>query len=94
MVKSTRQSKYINEANILYWLQVNELSLNLNKTKYMPFGAYKDSIPNNLNIIVNNINIELTYEMKYLGVIIDPNMRWDRHMSYVLKKNKISNIYL
>lgn len=32
------------------WLQLNQLSLNLNKTVYLTLGGYKDSLPKNEQI--------------------------------------------
>ena len=40
------------------WLAHNKLSLNLGKTVYITFGNYKDSVPDSLNVIIDNITIK------------------------------------
>ena len=58
---------------------LNELSLNVNKTVFMALGIYSYSVPNILNICIGNKEIE---RAKYLGIIIDDNMKWNKHSVY------------
>ncbi len=55
--------------NFKLWFDVNKLSLNLNKTKYLIFGNHKINIQ--LWVIIDNVKIERVYDNKFLGVIID-----------------------
>lgn len=71
------------------WLCENSLSLNLNKTKYMLIGKnYKLSGLNAINFYVeiNNYKLEQVKEMKYLGIIIDENLKFKQHCDYILNK--------
>ena len=34
----------------------------------------------------NNEPLETVYKMKYLGVILDPFLKWTDHVDYVIKK--------
>ena len=43
----------------------------------MAFGIYSNSVPNNLK-----------YSAKYLGIIIDSNMKWDKHIAYIAKRTR------
>lgn len=70
------------------WLAVNQLSLNVLKTVYIAFGAYCDSVPDFLNIRINDQQIKRVESCKYLGVYIDYKVRWDVHIENVVKKTK------
>ena len=54
----------------------------------MNFGSYCNSIPHGLNIQINNIPLEQENEVKYLGIIFDSNLKWDKHVEYILNKTK------
>ena len=67
-------------------LNINKLSLNVNKTKYMIFHNHKryidDLIP---DIRLNNQAIERVSEFNFRGLTIDQNLSWSAHV------HKISN---
>ena len=66
-------------------------SLNSGKTKYLFFDKQStcDSIPLRLPTIpFNSIEIKRESFIKFLGVIIDKNITWNKHMELV--ENKIS----
>ena len=67
----------------------NNLSINTNKTKYTVFGRkYKLNNLNvrNLNITINNDNISYEQQIKYLGVVFDPNLNFYNHADYIMRK--------
>ena len=33
-------------------------------------------------------NLEMSSELKYLGVILTPNLKWERHLAFLEKKNE------
>ena len=72
------------------WLIANKLSINLNKTNYMIFKPTKqlnNDIKNlNLQIKFNNVIIERTSCTKYLGIYMDEDLNWQKHIDYVHKK--------
>lgn len=73
--------------NLQLWFQANKLTLNCTKTKYMPFSSYSTGLPSIGNIEVNSdITIPETAAIRYLGVIIDSNLKWDHHIHHVVKK--------
>ena len=55
---------------------------------YMEFGSQCDSSPKNLNININGIKIKRVESTKYLGLVFDSNMRWNKHIEYVYNKTK------
>ena len=77
---------YLNDVNV--WMASNELSLNLKKTVYIAFGIYCDSVPCSLNIYIDNNEVKRVYETKYLGIIIDSCLKWDKHVSHIISKTR------
>ena len=68
------------------WFNLNKLSLNLNKTKYMIFGNQKNLLSHQIEIKIDNTILERVYENKFLGVIIDNNFSWKHHINYIRSK--------
>ena len=70
----------------------NKLSLNAGKTKlFVHKLSACDSIPLRLpTITFNSIEIKREFSVKFLGVIIDENITWNKHIELV--ENKISKI--
>ena len=69
------------------WLDMNKLQLNVNKTKRMLIKQVRKKVDErNLKIRIKNIEIEVVEEIKYLGVIIDRNLRFSAHVNYIGKK--------
>lgn len=79
-------NRYLNQ--VFMWLAINKLSLNVNKTVYMTFGNYFDSVPSALNIVIQNQNVQRVEFHKYLGVVFDFNMKWDEHIDNIIKRTK------
>ena len=67
---------------------LNELSLNVNKTVFMALEIYSNSVPNNLKFLIENKKIERVYSAKYLGIIIDSNMKCDKHILRILLQER------
>ena len=71
------------------WLEINKLSLNTAKTKYMLFHTYqkrsKSFVPK-----INNTNIEKVEELKILGLTLDTLLNWKIHSENM--SNKCSSI--
>jgi len=70
------------------WFCANLLSLNVKKTNYVLFG--NKQIPD-IDILINNEKINRVYETKFLGVIIQHNIKW--HENSYLIKNQESRYY-
>ena len=66
------------------WMQLNKLTLNYDKCKYMIISRRPLS-PSQFSLKMNNLTIERTDCIKYLGVLMDVNLSWKNH---VLKLNK------
>lgn len=70
------------------WLVLNKLSLNINKTVYMTFGNYCDSVPHDVEVKICDTNLKRVECYKYLGIDIDYNVKWDKHIDSIVKKTK------
>lgn len=70
------------------WLLLNKLSLNTKKTVFMTFGNYCISVPREIDIIIQNQKIERVENFKYLGIIFDYNMKWGKHIEYLVNRTK------
>ena len=62
------------------WLQINKLSLNIAKSKFMIFRKiYKEMEV--LTLKVDNMNIERVKEFNFLGLMVDANLNWKKHIA-------------
>jgi len=81
------------------WLKTNSLTLNVSKTKYLTFSITARGQPDHDYALKLHECQEtsLTYSchcptiihsssIKYLGIEIDQNLRWDSHISSITKK--------
>ena len=75
------------ELNKLYlWLNVNRLSLNIDKTIFIVFHPYNKPVKKRITIKINNKAIIEKEYIKYLGVLIDSTLSWKHHVSNISKK--------
>ena len=74
--------------SVANWLAYNKLSLNIDKTVYITFGIYRDSVPDNIHITIDNRILKRVEHCKYLGINIDFNMKWNIHIDYIINKTK------
>ena len=71
-----------------YWFQVNKLSLNVEKSKFMIFKTRQKKYCLDIQLLINNECIEQVNETMFLGAILDENLSWKSHLPYLA--NKIS----
>jgi hypothetical protein len=68
------------------WFKANKLSLNIKKTKFMIISP-KHIKNDNIELPqLNNMKIERVQEYKYLGLIIDSNLKWSTHIDQIKSK--------
>jgi hypothetical protein len=78
---------YINDVftGLNNWFKANKLILNFDKTNFMKFTTNnKTSI--NLNIGYDNKTTEEVLTTKFLGLQIDNNLNWKKHIQYFFPK--------
>ena len=92
--------KSINECNqlcnselkkIFEWSASNKLSINFGHDKsYYMLHSYRNLDLNSFNICINNNCLEYSTQAKYLGVILDPHLKYKYHIEHIAKKNSKS----
>ena len=70
------------------WCCFNKLALNVNKTQYILFSPAQS--PFEPIITINGVPLERVAEYKYLGVIIDENLKFKSHINKI--KTKLSQL--
>ena len=76
-------------ASINTWFQANKLSLNASKTKYVFFHKLRagKNLPINLpQLKINETEIKREHSLKFLGVMIDENLTWKKHIDLIVSK--------
>lgn len=72
--------------NILNWLRANKLTLNINKSKYMVFHTMNQKPNATISISIENKRLEEVKSFKFLGYILDPQLKWNLHISHITNK--------
>ena len=76
-----------NEMNkIANWLNVNKLSLNSTKTKYIVLRSRNKKSKHDLKISINEENIKQVKTITFLGIVIDEFLTWRDHIGLISKK--------
>ena len=68
------------------WLNANRISLNVSKTEYMIFRGTRKKIVFDLKLKINGKRLYSSPSVKYLGIIIDENLSWKKHLTELSKK--------
>ena len=71
---------------VVDWLQINRLSLNLNKTHFILFQRKRVRVSMSIDVIIDNVKIDMVERTKFLGVIIDQNLSFQGHINYIKGK--------
>jgi hypothetical protein len=74
--------------NLSEWLEANKLTLNTEKNKSMLIASKRklNQIPENLQILINDILIEQVKQKEVLRIIIDEELKWKEHINAQCKK--------
>lgn len=71
-----------------HWLRENQLSLNIDKTTFITFGSYADSVPVHFQLKINNRELKRVDNCKYVGLFFDSHMKWNTHVNELTKKKR------
>ena len=63
------------------WFQINKLSLNAGKTFFQLYSTSDKNVQIKVNL--NETDIKHTDTVKYLGVLIDTNLKWKSHIDHI-----------
>ena len=62
-----------------------KLSPNVTKTNHIVFGR-KNIMNNNSELLIDNTVIAKVHSSKFLGIIIDEKLKWQKHINVVANK--------
>ena len=79
-------------SNFVTWTRANKLLVNFDKTKFMIFHHAQRKISQDMTpkLYLNDHEIELVKNHKFLGILFDTNMTWSDHLWFL--SNKINSI--
>ena len=60
----------------------------MGKSVFTAFGNYCDSVPEQIDVVIRDKKLKRVDYFKYLGIIFDYNMKWDRHIQYTINRTK------
>ena len=85
-ILTCKNNMQLDLTRIAAWCRRNKLSLNIKKTKCMLFGS-RVRLKNSRcpRLIINNVNIDFVHQYKYLGVILDPHLTFNKHLNNIIK---------
>ena len=73
---------------IIDWLNINKLSLNLKKTRFIIFRKRRRNIHIDNDLVVDNENTSMSNHTKFVGVMVDSHLSYESHINHI--KGKIS----
>ena len=68
------------------WLNMNKLTLNLEKTKLMVIGSEKKYNAISLSVLVGEKEAKEVNKLEYLGVTLTSNFKWSEHIEKISGK--------
>ena len=68
------------------WLSANMIALNAEKTEIIIFRS-RLKLVGETNIIFNGYKLNSSSSIKYLGVILDEHLNWDKHIFRIFVVN-------
>ena len=77
-VNVTEQTMNYELVKLTEWLACNQLSLNVNKTKFMAFFSVRKNV-NYPTRSINGINIERVADFNFLGIQLSEDLKWNKH---------------
>ena len=90
-LKSLQKKINIDLKLLCHWLNANKISLNTKKTEYILFRHKQKTINFNLKLKLNGKKLYPSSYIKYLGIFLDENLNWKKHVSILSSKLRRAN---
>ena len=71
---------------VVEWIRANKLSLNASKTELVIFKSRHKKITKHLNFRISEQKIQLSSQIKFLGVILQDDLHWTTQLVNLKKK--------
>ena len=88
-LKSLQKKVNVDLKLLCHWLNANKISLNSKKTEYLLFRNKKKVF--NLKLKLNGQRLYPNQFIKYLGIYLDENLNWKKHISVLSSKLRRAN---
>ena len=72
-------------SKVSQWLAANKLSINVTKTIYMVFHLHK-KVVTYPDLQLNGNKIERVTQFNFLGLILQSNLSWNKHVNHISLK--------
>ena len=73
--------------HIIEWLNNNFLYVNHSKTKVTLTGTHQRlALVDSFTVIAGDTVLSRVYQLKYLGVMLNPYLLWNDHIDYIGRK--------
>ena len=90
-LKSLKKKINIDLKLLCHWLSANKISLNSSKTEYILFHHKQKTINYQLKLKINGKRLYPSTFIKYLGVFLDENLSWRKHIDTLSLKLRRAN---
>ena len=90
-LKSLQKKINIDLKLLCHWLNANKISLNTKKNEYILFKHKQKTINFNLKLKLNGKKLYPSSYIKYLGIFLDENLNWKKHVSILSSKLRRAN---
>ena len=84
-VNVTKETINYELVKLTEWLACNQLSLNVNKTKFMVSHSVRKNV-NYPTLSINGINIERVADFNFLGMQLSEDLKWSKHQNNISLK--------
>ena len=91
VLKDINKKTKFDLSNLVQWLQVNKIALNVNKTDIIIFRSSRKQITKNMNFRLSGQKIRQNSCTKYLGVLIDEHLLFKDHINFLKQKLNRAN---
>ena len=72
--------------NIYEWMNANKLTINTTKSQALVIPLKSKLINVNINIAFNQAQLQVLPNLKYLGIYLDKNLNFSKHLNYIESK--------
>ncbi|XP_073984765.1 uncharacterized protein [Rhodnius prolixus] len=69
------------------WALANKITFNKNKSKVLHMSRRDRINSENIAVYLDGVQLEMVDQLKYLGVIFDRKLCWDRHLQFICEKS-------
>jgi hypothetical protein len=71
--------------SLQHWFYCNKLTVNVDKTNMTLFNTKRGNTSPEINVVLGGNPIAHVNECKYLGIVIDVNLKWNVHVDSIVK---------